>query len=297
MSSLYILGNGFDIAHGLKTSYEDFHQWLLNDSRHRCFVDGFEKLYPNVCKDGTKEWNNIESALGAFSMSDVKQFDENYNYCSKEQEETSKSTYIVGSNVKSVIVVLAHLLMAWAKSIKYSVAKPKEPFNSLFNATDYFVTFNYTMTLEKVYSISPDKVFHIHGSIFNPNEELIIGYCPNSDENMSFQASLNPSNEEKLHILMTNMIKPIKFCIDRLHNSSDGALQNIDKVIIYGHSCSEVDKPYFVEISKMISDTAKWVYYYHNPTAKTHFERFAHDVIEQSGQNHQQIEIISDSEF
>jgi hypothetical protein len=28
MASLFIIGNGFDLAHGLKTSYEDFHQYL-----------------------------------------------------------------------------------------------------------------------------------------------------------------------------------------------------------------------------------------------------------------------------
>ena len=28
---LYIIGNGFDLAHDMKTSYEDFHQWLLDN--------------------------------------------------------------------------------------------------------------------------------------------------------------------------------------------------------------------------------------------------------------------------
>ncbi|WP_375104117.1 AbiH family protein [Paenibacillus sp. RS8] len=28
MNSLFIIGNGFDLAHGMKTSYEDFHEYL-----------------------------------------------------------------------------------------------------------------------------------------------------------------------------------------------------------------------------------------------------------------------------
>lgn len=30
MKNLFIIGNGFDLAHNLKTSYEDFHKYLKN---------------------------------------------------------------------------------------------------------------------------------------------------------------------------------------------------------------------------------------------------------------------------
>ena len=30
MNDLYLIGNGFDLAHGLKTSYNDFLLWYLN---------------------------------------------------------------------------------------------------------------------------------------------------------------------------------------------------------------------------------------------------------------------------
>jgi hypothetical protein len=31
MNDLYLIGNGFDLAHGLKTTYNDFLLWYLND--------------------------------------------------------------------------------------------------------------------------------------------------------------------------------------------------------------------------------------------------------------------------
>lgn len=31
MNRLVIIGNGFDLAHGLKTSYKDFIRWYLNE--------------------------------------------------------------------------------------------------------------------------------------------------------------------------------------------------------------------------------------------------------------------------
>lgn len=41
--SLYIIGNGFDRAHGLKTSYWDFRTYL--EENHWEFLLAFEKLY------------------------------------------------------------------------------------------------------------------------------------------------------------------------------------------------------------------------------------------------------------
>lgn len=42
MNRLVIIGNGFDLAHGLKTSYKDFIRWYLDDF--------FNKLINNDCE-------------------------------------------------------------------------------------------------------------------------------------------------------------------------------------------------------------------------------------------------------
>lgn len=47
LNTLYIIGNGFDLAHGMKTSYEDFHQWLLDNGEFST-VNRIESLYPNI---------------------------------------------------------------------------------------------------------------------------------------------------------------------------------------------------------------------------------------------------------
>ncbi|MER2149505.1 MAG: AbiH family protein, partial [Ruminococcus sp.] len=41
LSNLYVLGNGFDLAHGLKTRYWDFRTFL--DKNHSEFLTEFEK--------------------------------------------------------------------------------------------------------------------------------------------------------------------------------------------------------------------------------------------------------------
>jgi hypothetical protein len=71
--NLYIIGNGFDIAHQLPTSYEHFHQWLL-DNGYKSFVRDFEYLYPDV-KDGCDYWCDLESALGKISLKKAVEYD------------------------------------------------------------------------------------------------------------------------------------------------------------------------------------------------------------------------------
>ena len=42
--SLVIIGNGFDLAHGLKTGYSDFREWLLQHDQSG-FVQSMERIF------------------------------------------------------------------------------------------------------------------------------------------------------------------------------------------------------------------------------------------------------------
>lgn len=46
MNRLVLIGNGFDLAHGLKTKYEDFINWYWERR-----VDGFVGNITNISKD------------------------------------------------------------------------------------------------------------------------------------------------------------------------------------------------------------------------------------------------------
>lgn len=88
--SLYIVGNGFDRAHGLKTSYWDFRTFL--EENHFDFLWRFEKLYnlryldvddsriPNHIKQNWENtlkdelWGNLEEKLGYPDTIEMLQF-------------------------------------------------------------------------------------------------------------------------------------------------------------------------------------------------------------------------------
>jgi len=65
MNRLVLIGNGFDLAHGLKTSYKDFIQWYWNQTAEKSinkqnpiYEDDLFSLRPNKVKISTnnKEW-------------------------------------------------------------------------------------------------------------------------------------------------------------------------------------------------------------------------------------------------
>ena len=59
----YIIGNGFDLYHGLTTSYADFCQYVKeNDKALYEFLERY--VYFESDKDGL--WNNFEQNLGTF---------------------------------------------------------------------------------------------------------------------------------------------------------------------------------------------------------------------------------------
>lgn len=54
MNSLFVIGNGFDLAHGIKTSYEDFHQYLNDDNYPDALFDGYITPESRTIPDGSE---------------------------------------------------------------------------------------------------------------------------------------------------------------------------------------------------------------------------------------------------
>ena len=269
---LYIIGNGFDLAHEMKTKYQDFKTWLLANGQ-QVFVQRIETLYPEIV-NGKGEWNDIERALGIFEMPNVIAFDKSYTDCPC-QENVRNDT---GANIKSVTVVLPTLLRKWITSICLDDIKQ----HYTIEPDSFFINFNYTETLEQVYKIDSKRVFHIHGSILETSQELVLGYKPEDDlDNDVLNASQIDADSIR-HNLMTNMIKPIRLCKNKLHCHLPH-LEQIDEVRVIGHSCSRIDEDYFLDIAKSISKKAVWIFYIYDDTMTAAYDKFASRITNQDG--------------
>lgn len=190
MKRLFIIGNGFDIAHGLPTRYVDFRKFL-EKSDFSFFERIFEiyrysfkrKIHPVTHEvlnlNGNEDeydllWKDFE-----FNMREVNEdliFDE-YEF---ELEYETEYDDQIKENIERDILetfyeIYEHLqskLDEWISSIDITNLTKK---SSLINNENYdlYLNFNYTRVLEEVYGIE-EEICHIHGEV--GKTPLIMGH-------------------------------------------------------------------------------------------------------------------------
>ena len=137
--------------------------------------------------------------------------------------------------------------------------------NMHFEKDAFFLSFNYTSTIERIYNIP--KVFHIHGYIGDNNEESIVfghgketseGEIPELDENGESNRAPGSDAEAFSHSLFYQFQKPVKDIIDRNQFFFD-SLKYTEKVVVLGHSLNDIDMPYISKIRDSISDSLSWI--------------------------------------
>ena len=64
--TLFIIGNGFDLAHGIKSQYSDFAKWVRQRGNYR-LVQMMEIFFSN----NRDFWGDIEKALGEYDEEEI----------------------------------------------------------------------------------------------------------------------------------------------------------------------------------------------------------------------------------
>ena len=226
---LYIIGNGFDIVHGLKTKYFDF----------KCYLKKYDSsLYSQLNEIYKNEelWSDFEKALASPNLDLLNKLD---NFFGKNTLGT-----IFFYNIKIA-------LEKWIETIDYNSS------TRILNVdkANYYFTFNYTYTLENFYNINGFKIKHIHGKV--------LPYTPYSD--LKFGHNNTKNNDVEL---ITCSLKNTKAIIED-NKEYFGTLPTcITEIIVIGVSYNNIDYPYFEVISKKCKN-AKWIFYYYTNSDKS----------------------------
>ncbi len=300
--NLYIIGNGFDIAHGLKTSYWDFRSYL--EEKNEEFLIEFEKMYGHYAVDlneyhipekRQKEiekrrndhlydtmWKAFEYSLGYADEGEMLNAGENmWDQMDMESgpigiEDTLN---LYWEEQYGFVLELQDYLFEWVKQINLSKTKPfaKE---LLRNSQDLFLTFNYTPVLERVYHISEKQICHIHGGI--PPYCLDVPTIGHGNaEVISMYREKAQKAEEDFDEITTSINNAIATFYQRTFKNTQEALQRnrtffdktsgVEEINIIGHSLGEVDMPYFERIFNKVTSSVKWNVFYHKPEEEIAF--------------------------
>ena len=249
---LYIIGNGFDLHHGLKTSYADFRDNYAKKSSYLWNL--LSDIYGKAIYDDMW-WRDFEKMLGVVD----------YRHLMNLRNGTPLGFMKARNLLKGS---LPPLFGSWIKKIECNV----EPDNSLGIDSDaLFFSFNYTMLLEIVYGVKEDNVWHIHNSVKRP-DDIIVGH--DSDYRDIFVQMNNYRNKyscEYFRMDFAQMIneevaKGAKKVKERIAENEErfyNQYSSIKHFVVMGFSFNDIDLPYIeemVKVNKNISD-ADWTLY------------------------------------
>src|SRR5437868_4116909 len=171
---LYIVGNGFDLHHGVQSSYAAFGQYLKEVD-----PDTYVKLkrYFSV---GDDFWWQFEAQLAHLDtdslLDDAAAHLPSYGADDWSDAGHHDYEYELDRVVAAISSTLRLRFSDWVRQLV--IPSPTLLISKLLplRRDGRFLTFNYTDTLQRVYGIPDASVIHIHGAAAHANAQLVFGH-------------------------------------------------------------------------------------------------------------------------
>lgn len=264
MNRLYVIGNGFDLYHGIESKYSAFGEYLK--IKHPALFSTLEILVDEV----DDLWADFEYSLGKLDVTIIME-----EYRPDVMSESFKYSDIYGyedemeQQCDELTDYLKDIFSEWIFGLDIdSVEKIR------LDKEAYFLNFNYTNSLEDIYQIKPSNILHIHGKA--DRNEVILGHGSQPapllndgpDERHPFSDA-----ESRIKGYYWRTFKDTKDIISRNESFFQG-LRGITQIYVLGHSLSEIDLPYFEKICYSIDlEHTKWtVSYYQEAEYMHHYD-------------------------
>lgn len=269
--TLYIIGNGFDLNHGLPTAYSDFRD---NYAKKRpALWRILERLYGNNLSNELW-WSDFETRLGEVD----------YNHLQNSRNGNALGSFIAKDFFKNN---LSFFFGDWIKGVNNKITTSLTIRKDI-NKEALFFTFNYTTLLEKLYGIKSNNILHIHKCVTDLKTDehaVVVGHDSDFAQLMRYtneQAIQNLSRQyiDDVNAEIVKGAKNIKMRVADYEEEFKQLYANVKHFIIMGFSLNEIDKPYIekiIEVNQNI-DAANWTFYYHKEEEKSLFRERLMDV-------------------
>ncbi len=256
-NTLYFLGNGFDLFHGLNTKYEDFHKWLIQYS-YDDFVHYMEKMFPVLDNGEPMLWKDFETALGSADPMEVHNaFFQGVDDGWYNEDVQNR----VPERIRIQLEKIPGLLREWIKSISFEDV----PMLINLSSQSLYLSFNYTQLLESIYHIPQKQILHIHGSLDNINP-LITGHNSFYSEDISNDNTNVEISTRLISYELNRLKKPVDDILKKHHDFFD-SIVDIRNIVVFGHSLSMIDRSYFTEVFHRVDNDARWYFVVHSKKA------------------------------
>lgn len=277
---LYLIGNGFDLHHGLETSYNHYKKYLL--SKSKSIVDEFESFeyFMNV-SDKEQLWSNLEESLtfnyDEFASNLVRDYYPDVMSDSDSRWHSMEIESMISTEFVEEFV--GGYLFDWIENESKSNVYMDANLN--MDKEALYISFNYTDILSRVYDIHVDNILHIHGSVDDGSREAIVFGSSDNDCNECEKYLVNEYNryefygasiEPAVRVLVEIAELTSKNIKDNYEMLIDFIERNtIEEVVIMGHSISEssYDNGYYEDvIIPSLKKDVCWTFYWYREEDK-----------------------------
>ena len=271
-SNLFIIGNGFDRAHRMATGYSDFRRWLVENNRFDV-IHELQSAYSAKIEEDYLLWSQFEKVLGEYDLDTVINWSwENLYLTGNSLGNQLFNNFLIDTQLPDII---DEFFSKWVKSIKIATEKA---YNDLPLDANY-LTFNYTDTLEQLYRIPERQVLHIHGRA-SKGENLIVGHNRMIDPLEYWDDSIDMrENNERMQRLtdMNNLCKPVYEIMEQ-NNWFFKELGFTKDIHVIGHSCGEIDFPYFRKLKETVPNGVIWHFNPFSPDDRIRISRLVSEI-------------------
>jgi hypothetical protein len=278
MTNLIIIGNGFDMAHGLKTSYADFIKHLINNKFYDNYLYSdlfdFSKATEIYCKnyddlikhkDSNLQFRKIFKTENMFFERMTSNFF-NLNWCDIERDYFTELLNIGNDRKYETAQKLNFDFEIVKKYLSEYLTIEQSNFKQVWAYEQYFekmsftnsmiLNFNYTNTILNYTSEYNTELVQIHGKLNDKDYPIVFGYAADDDESRKL---LQFDDKEFMRNIKKHNYKRTKEenrLIEFLDNNQD------IEVSIIGHSCGLSDKLILNQIlnNKNVSEIRTYYY-------------------------------------
>jgi hypothetical protein len=253
---LYIIGNGFDLHHGIPSAYREFARFLRNtDPTIYRLVDEYFSVDDAF-------WADFEMRLADFDA------DSAVDYASQflDDEGHGDFQYELEKIGAGLSIGLRTRFAEWIRGLQ--IPSPSGISRPLFiDPSATFLSFNYTATLERTYLVPRSNILHIHGYAGDPADSLILGHGweRKPEDSLNFEP-VGPDDDwrvrdgiEHLDDFFAATFKPTAKLIEQNAPFFD-KLSAVDHVMVMGHGLAEVDEAYIEAVMERLDLAAtRWM--------------------------------------
>ncbi|MDE7305850.1 MAG: bacteriophage abortive infection AbiH family protein [Clostridia bacterium] len=288
MSKLIIIGNGFDLAHKIPTSYNHFRKYLIDKypeayrNKDRIInIDEIEDmeliaveimLYAIDHANG-EDWANFESSLSIINFKD--KFPRHEHREDPDEDNSTAAEYLMyimslTEIFNNCVALWGELLSDWIKEIERSIENydydPIDSICNLLNGDVKIMTFNYTKTVQILYGKSGVK--HIHNRV---GQELIFGH---SNISPTYQEDgYNSLGSNFLDDILKILYKDTEKQFSKYSDFFRKIGVDINEIYSYGFSYGMSDSSYIKFIIDKVSENAIWNFTKYDSTNKEFMRR------------------------